>query len=101
MQTIASRRVLFGHPPPPSRSIQTKNKFHSARNKTKVLLRRLRLRLEPRRIPGLRELESRQVRQLQDLRHLLEVDLLHRVRHLVVIGVKSGEPPDRRNVAQQ
>ena len=47
------------------------------------------------------EFEAAQVGQLQDFRHLLEIDLVDRVGHLVVIGMKAREPPDRRHAVHQ
>src|SRR6478672_12743487 len=58
-------------------------------------------RLQFRGTRGVREFEAGEISQLQDLRHLLEVDLLHRVRDLVVVGVEAGEPPYRRNIVLQ
>src|SRR5207302_2117033 len=47
------------------------------------------------------ELVARQVRQTQNLSHLRVVDPLGGVRRVVVIGMKAGEPPERRNIVQQ
>src|SRR5437868_5807073 len=55
----------------------------------------------PRRHGGIREAPSGEIRELHDPLHLVEVDLLHRVGWLVVIGVEPGEPPDGGNVADR
>src|ERR1700756_378551 len=46
------------------------------------------------------KLEAREVREPQNLGQLDVIDFVSRVRRVVVIGMKTGEPPERRNVEQ-
>src|SRR5271168_4645068 len=46
------------------------------------------------------ELPRRKIRKLQYLLHLGEIDLVHRIGCVVIVGMKAGEPPQRRDVMQ-
>src|SRR5690242_19285878 len=61
----------------------------------------LRARLKARRVKLVSKFEAAEISQLQDFRHLLEIDLIDCVGHLMVIGMKTGEPPDRRESVHQ
>src|SRR2546429_3711555 len=55
---------------------------------------------ESRRGGFVRESESAQVGQAQDLGHFRVIDFVRGVGGVVVVGVKAGEPPKRRKVVQ-
>src|ERR1700761_768342 len=43
------------------------------------------------------ELPSREIRQLEYLPHLGEIDFFHGIGGVVIVGMKPGKPPEGRN----
>src|SRR5579863_1465245 len=55
---------------------------------------------EPWRSSFVGKIETAQVREAQNFCHLRVIDFLRGVRSVVIVRVKSSEPPERRNILQ-
>ena len=49
----------------------------------------------------IRELLAGQISEAKNLFHFCEIDLLHGVGGLMIFGMKTGKPPDRRDIVQR